>query len=148
RARAAYGSLDVLPTPQFFYGLDRGEEITIEIEPGKVLIVKFLAVSEPQPDGNRTVFYELNGQPREVTIRDQSLQAAVASRRQADPAHPGQVGAPFPGAISSVSVEAGQPVEKGDRLLVMEAMKMQSTVYAPISGTIAEKLVSAGDKVE
>ncbi|MGH9559625.1 MAG: biotin/lipoyl-containing protein, partial [Bryobacteraceae bacterium] len=146
-ARAAYGSLDVLPTPQFFYGLDRGEEVTVEIEPGKVLIVKFLAVSDPQPDGMRTIFFELNGQPREVTIRDRSLEAAAASRRQADLAIPGQVGAPFPGAISSVSVELGQRVEKGGRLLVMEAMKMQSTVYAPISGTIAEKLVSAGDKV-
>ena len=70
--------MDVLPTPQFFYGMENGEEITVELEPGKTLIIKFLTVGEPHPDGTRTVFFELNGQPREVTMRDQSLEAKVA----------------------------------------------------------------------
>ena len=148
KARSSYGTVDVLPTPQFFYGLEKGEEIGVELEPGKTLIIKFLTVSDPQPDGTRTIFYELNGQPREVTIRDKSLQAAAASRPKADPANPAQVGAPIPGAISSISVEIGQPVAKGDRLLVMEAMKMQSTIYAPLTGKVTEKLVNAGDKVD
>jgi pyruvate carboxylase len=148
KARSAYGNLEVLPTPQFFYGLDRGEEVTVELEPGKTLIVKFLTASEPQPDGTRTIFFELNGQPREVTIRDRALQAAEPARPKADPSEPGQVGAPIPGAISSIAVEVGQRVEKGDRLLVMEAMKMQSTIYAPISGIVSERFVAISDKVE
>jgi pyruvate carboxylase len=148
KARTAFGNVDVLPTPQFFYGLERGEEITVELEAGKTLIIKFLTLSEPQPDGTRTVYYELNGQPREVTVRDQSLQAKVEARAKADPGNPGHVGAPIPGAISSISVDLGQSVAKGERLLVMEAMKMQSTIYAPIAGKIGQKLVNVGDKVE
>ncbi len=148
RARSSYGHVDVLPTPQFFYGLEPGEEIPIEIEPGKVLIVKFLTLSDPQPDGTRTVFYELNGQPREVSIRDASRKAAVPTRAKADPANPGEVGAPIPGAVSSISVDIGQQVAKGDRLLVMEAMKMQSTLYSPTSGKVSRKLVNVGDKVD
>jgi pyruvate carboxylase len=147
-ARTSYGNVDVLPTPQFFYGLETGEEIAVEIEPGKVLIVKFLTVSEPQPDGTRTVFYELNGQPREVSIRDLSRKAVVESRVKADPGDPGQVGAPIPGAVSSIAVDVGQPVAKGDRLLIMEAMKMQSTIYSPVAGRVKQKLVKVGDKVE
>ena len=148
RARSSYGNVDVLPTPQFFYGLETGEEIAVEIEPGKVLIVKFLTVSDPQPDGTRTVFFELNGQPREVTVRDLSRKAAVPARAKADPAHAGHIGAPIPGAVSSISVDIGQHVAKGDRLLVMEAMKMQSTIYSPVEGKVLQKLVNAGDKVE
>jgi pyruvate carboxylase len=148
KARATYGNLDVLPTPQFFYGLETGEEIAVELEAGKVLIVKYLTTSDPHPDGTRTVFFELNGQPREVTVRDLSRKAEVPSRAKADPAHPGQVGAPIPGAVSSVSVDLGQQVAKGDRLLVMEAMKMQSTLYSPVSGKVIQKLVNAGDKVD
>jgi len=147
-ARSAYGNLEVLPTPQFFYGLEQGKEITVELEPGKILVVKLLTVSEPHPDGTRTIFFELNGQPREVTVRDQALQATVQSRPKADPSVPGQVGSPIPGAISSIVVEVGEEVKKGDRLLVLEAMKMQSTVYAPIDGKIAKKLANVGDKVE
>ncbi len=148
RARSTYGNVDVLPTPQFFYGLETGEEIAVEIEPGKVLIVKFLTVSEPQLDGTRTVFYELNGQPREVSIRDLSRKAAVPTRAKADPAHAGEVGAPIPGAVSSISVDIGQQVAKGDRLLVMEAMKMQSTIYSPVAGKVTQKMVNVGDKVD
>ena len=147
-ARSAYGDVAVLPTPQFFYGLERGQEIAVELEPGKTLVVKLLTVSDPHPDGTRTVFFELNGQPREVTVRDLALRVAAPARPKADPAQTGQVGAPIPGAISSIVVDLGQPVKKGDRLLVMEAMKMQSTVYAPRNGKIAQKLVSVGDKVE
>jgi pyruvate carboxylase len=148
KVRSTWGNVEVLPTPQFFYGLDKGEEVTVELEPGKALIIKFLTVSDPQPDGTRVIFFELNGQPREVSVRDQGSQAKVEARQKADPAMPGHVGAPIPGAVSSLSVELGEEVKKGDRLLVMEAMKMQSTIYAPIGGRIAQKLVNAGDKVE
>ena len=148
RARTAYGELESLPTPQFFYGLDRGQEIAVELEPGKTLVVKLLTVSDPHPDGTRTIFFELNGQPREAEVRDNALRATVPSRPKADPAEPGQVGSPIPGAISSIVVELGEQVKKGDRLLILEAMKMQSTVYAPIDGKVTKKLAGVGDKVE
>ena len=148
RARTAYGNVEILPTPQFFYGIEKGEEVTVELEPGKTLFIRFLTVSEPQAEGTRTIFYELNGQPREATVRDFSLDADVESRPKADAAKPGHVGAPIPGAVSAISVEVGQSVGKGDRLLVMEAMKMQSTIYSPCAGKIQQKLVKVGDKVE
>jgi len=148
KTKQHYGDLDVLPTPQFFFGMEKGEEVSVEIEPGKTLIVKFLTVGEAHPDGTRTVYFELNGQPREITIRDRSLQPQREPRQKADPNIPGQVGAPIPGAVSSIAVELNQPVSKGDKLLVMEAMKMQTTVYAPVSGRVTQKLVHPGDKVE
>jgi pyruvate carboxylase len=148
RARQAYGVVDVLPTPEFFFGMQTGEEIAVTIEPGKTLVIKFLTVSEPRPDGHRTVFFELNGQPREVDIRDKSLRTMVAERAKADPSKPGQVGAPIPGMVGSVLVELNQQVAKGDRLLIMEAMKMQSTVYAPLSGQVTQILAQIGQSVE
>jgi pyruvate carboxylase len=146
--RQTWGDVEVLPTPQFFYGLERGEEVTIELEPGKTLIIKALTISEPHPDGTKTVFFELNGQPRSVTVRDKSLQVQASERAKADPAHPGHVGAPIPGAVTAISVEPGVTVNKGDRLLVMEAMKMQTTVNAPIGGRVTKLLVSPGQTVE
>jgi len=148
KAQQNYGDVDVLPTPQFFYGMKTGEEITVEIEPGKTLIVKFLTLSEVHPDGTRTVFFELNGQPREVTVRDKSQVRTEAPKQFADPGQTGQVGAPTPGVISSIAVDLNQPVQRGDRLLVLEAMKMQSTVYAPVSGKVAKKFVNPGQTVE
>src|SRR5262249_61914097 len=97
-------------------------------------------VGEPHPDGTSTVFFELNGQPREVSIRDRSLEVKVEAKPQADPGQPGQIGAPIPGVVSTVAVELNQEIGKGERLLVMEAMKMQSTVYAPVAGRIARPL--------
>ncbi len=148
KARETWGELDVLPTPQFFYGLGKGEEMAIELEPGKTLFVRLLTVGDARPDGFRTVFFELNGQPREVEIRDKSLKAVAAARHKADPANAGEVGAPIPGAVTILYVKPGQQVKKGDRLLVMEAMKMQSTVYAPLGGTVKKLAVSAHDNVE
>jgi len=148
KARQSYGNVEVLPTPQFYYGMDKGEEIAVELEAGKALVIKFLTVGEPRPEGYRTVFFELNGQPREVNIRDKSLDVKVAAAQKADPARPGEIGAPIPGVVSTVAVELNQPVAKGDRLLVMEAMKMQSTVYAPISGKVTQMLVEPGRHVE
>jgi pyruvate carboxylase len=148
QARQAYSDVAVIPTPQFFYGMEKGEEITIELEPGKTLFVKFLTVGEPHPDGNRTVFFELNGQPREVTVVDKSLKVETQERAKADPSKPGHVGAPIPGAVTSLIVGLGDQVKKGDRLLVMEAMKMQTTVYAPVDGQVREMLVHTGQTVD
>ncbi len=148
QARSMYGDVSVLPTPQFYYGMEKGDETTVELEPGKTLFIKFLTVGEPHPDGNRTVFFELNGQPREVTIADKSLKPESTQRMKADPANPGHVGAPIPGAVTSIVVKVGDSVAKGDRLLIMEAMKMQTTVYAPIDGKVSQRLVNVGQTVD
>ena len=148
KSRQAYGDVEVLPTPQFYYGMDRGDDIAVELEPGKALVIKFLTVGEPHPDGTRTVFFELNGQPREVSIRDRRLEVKEPAKPKADPNYPGQIGAPIPGVVSTVAVELNQQIKKGDRLLVMEAMKMQSTVYAPLGGKVTQLLVHPGQHVE
>ena len=148
RARQVYGDLEVLPTPQFFYGMEKGEEITIDIEEGKTLVVKFLAVSDAHEDATRTVFFELNGRPREVDVRDRNLETGESRRRKADPSKPGEVGAPLPGLVTTLAVNEGDVVEKGDRILVIEAMKMQSTVYAPVSGRVSKLAVHPGQQVE
>lgn len=148
RARQTYGDVEVLPTPQFFYGMERGEESAVDIEPGKTLVVKYLAVSEPHADGTRTVFFELNGRPREVDVRDRSLTVAAVSRQKADPTHPGHVGAPLPGLVTVISVKEGEEVAKGAKLLMIEAMKMQSTVYAPVGGRLTKLVVQTGQQLE
>jgi pyruvate carboxylase len=140
--------VDVLPTPAFYYGMDRGDDIAVELEPGKTLIIKFLTVGEPHPDGTRTVFFELNGQPRDVVVRDRSLEVRGPAKAKADPGQTGQIGAPIPGVVSTVAVELNQTIKRGDRLLVMEAMKMQSTVYAPVGGRVSQVLVKPGQHVD
>ena len=148
RARQNWSDVDVLPTPQFYYGMERGSDMTVELEPGKALVIKLLTIGEPHPDGTRTVFFELNGQPREVSVRDRKLQVTEQAKPKADPNQPGQIGAPIPGVVSTVAVELNQKLKKGDRLLVLEAMKMQSTVYAPVAGTVKQVLVAPGQQVE
>ena len=148
RAQASYGELDALPTRPFFYGMETGEQIAIELEPGKTIVVKYLTAGELRADGHRTVFFELNGQPREVSIRDRSQKVAGVVKENADPNHRGHIGAPTPGVVTSVLVEQGQAVKEGQKLLVLEAMKMQSTVYAPVAGKVARRLVQPGQTVE
>ncbi len=143
-----YSDVSVLPTAAFFYGLKSGEEITIEIEPGKTLIVKFLTASDAHPDGTRTLFFELNGQPREVNVRDRALRVVERAHPKADPADAGQVPAPTAGIISGIAVQANHAVERGAKLLTLEAMKMQSNIYSPISGRVTKLLVAPGQHVE
>jgi pyruvate carboxylase len=146
--RQAYSDVSVLPTPTFFYGLRPTEEITVEIESGKTMIVKFLTIGEAHPDGTRTLFFELNGQPREVTVRDQALRVVERSHPKVDPEDPGQVGAATAGLVSSIAVQLNHPVERGAKLLTLEAMKMQSNIYAPITGRVTKLLVTPGQHVE
>ncbi|HEV3025914.1 MAG TPA: pyruvate carboxylase, partial [Pirellulales bacterium] len=146
--REIYGDTSILSTPAFLHGPLPNEEISVEIEPGKTLVIKFLTVGDPQPDGCRTVFFELNGQPRDVTIRDAALEPDVGRRAKADPANVKEVGAPMPGMVVNVPVRAGESVAKGQKLLTMEAMKMETTLYAERDGQIAEVLVEAGNQVE
>jgi len=146
--RQAHGDVSVLPTPPFFYGLKSGEEITVSIEAGKTLIIKFMTGSDPHPDGTRTLFFELNGQPREVNVRDKSLRVVERAHPKADVADPGQVGAPTAGVISGIAVQANHTVERGAKLMTLEAMKMQSNIYAPIAGRVVKLLVAPGQNVE
>lgn len=145
---ANYDDLSVLPTPAFFYGMKPGEEISVDLEEGKTLFVSLTNVRPVDAEGKRVVSFELNGMSRQVTVVDKSVQPKTKSRPKADTADPLQVGAPIPGVITSVAVNAGAIVSKGDKLLAMEAMKMQTTVYAPANGTVAEVCVKAGDTVE
>ena len=147
-ARRAYSDVSVLPTPAFFYGLRPEEEITVDIEPGKTLIVRFLTIGEAHSDGTRTLFFELNGQPREIRVRDRSLKIAARTHPKADPADPGQVPAPASGVVTGIAVQANQSVQRGEKLMTLEAMKMQSNIYAPIAGRIARILVTANQSVE
>jgi pyruvate carboxylase len=144
----SYSDTSVLPTPVFFYGMQAGEEVSVDIEEGKTLIIKFLTVGDPHPDGRRGVFFELNGQPREVFVLDRSLADQVRTRPKAEPGNPRQVGAPMPGLVVQVAAAQGEEVQAGQKLVTLEAMKMETTVYAEVSGKVAEVLVRAGTQVE
>jgi pyruvate carboxylase len=145
--RKQYDNVGVIPTPAFFYGLQPGEEVTLDIEEGKTLIVRFLTAGEPREDGTRTVFFELNGQPREVNVPDRSLEATLHKHPKADADDPDQVPAPMPGKVTNVAVAKGQQVKAGERLLSIEAMKMETAVYCPRDSKVKDVAVKAGSAV-
>jgi pyruvate carboxylase len=146
--RREFGDVSVLPSAAFFYGLQAGEEITVEIEQGKVLIIRLVSIGAPDKEGRRTLSYELNGMAREVTVTDKRVAPQTKARPKADLADPAQIAAPIPGLIAALSVSVGAKVAKGDKLLMMEAMKMQTTVYATCDGVVGELNVALGDTVE
>jgi pyruvate carboxylase len=143
-----FGDTSVLPTPLFLYGPQTGDETAVDIEQGKRLIIKFLTIGDPQPDGRRTVFFELNGQPRQVAVLDRSLEGDVVQRPKADPQDPLQVAAPMPGVVVTVAVHEGDTVAAGQKLVSMEAMKMETTLYADRASKVAQVLVQPGTQVE
>ncbi|SET86313.1 pyruvate carboxylase [Salinibacillus kushneri] len=143
-----YGDMSVLDTPTFFYGMRLGEEIEVEIEQGKTLIVKLVSIGEPQQNGTRVIYFELNGQPREVIVKDESIQSLVQERPKADKDNDHQIGATMPGTVIDVLVEKGEKVQKGDHLMITEAMKMETTVQAPFDGKINKIYVKNSDAIE
>jgi len=143
-----YSDTSCLPTPVFFYGQEPAEEIAVEIELGKTLIIKFMAVGEPHPDGRRHVFFELNGVPRSVTVEDHSLELATQRIEKADSSNPNHIGAGMPGMVVTLAVQPGDAVREGQKLLVIEAMKMQTTLNAPRAGKVKDVFVQAGSQVE
>ena len=143
-----YSDTSVISTPTFLYGLEPGQETLVDIEPGKTLIIKLNAVGALQPDGTRSVYFELNGEARAVTVRDQSALQGRASRPKADRGNPKHLGAPMPGKVLKVSVKPGDEVHAGSVLLVTEAMKMETNVKARSDCKIAEVKFREGDKVE
>lgn len=148
RFRQEYSDTSVLPTPVFFYGLDVGDEVTVDIEAGKTLIVKLNAVGRVREDGTRHIYFELNGEPRSATIQDLSAEADESSHIKADPDNGHEIGAPMPGKIFKIAVKVGDEVTAGDVLLVTEAMKMETNVRAGRDGVIKELLFDEGDQVE
>ncbi len=144
----AYGPVRVLPTKTFFYGMEPGEEISAEIDPGKTLEIRLQAVGETTDDGDVRVFFELNGQPRVIRVPNRAIKGKTAAKPKAAEGNPAHVGAPMPGSIASIGVTAGQKVNAGDLMLTIEAMKMETGIHADRAGTVKTVFVHAGSQIE
>ena len=143
-----YGPVRTLPTRTFFYGMQPGEEITSEIDPGKTLEIRLQAVGETTDDGEVKVFFELNGQPRVIRVPNRAIKAKTAAKPKAQEGNPNHIGAPMPGAVASVTVAVGQKVKAGDMLLTIEAMKMETGLHADRDATIKALFVQAGSQID
>ncbi|EBA07934.1 pyruvate carboxylase [Sagittula stellata E-37] len=143
-----YGPVRTLPTHTFFYGMEPGEEITAEIDPGKILEIRMQAVGEANEDGDARVFFELNGQPRVIRVPNRSAKAAVAKRPKAELGNADHIGAPMPGSIATVAVSVGQKVKQGDLLLTIEAMKMETGLHAERDATVKAVHVMPGAQID
>ena len=148
RRHAEYGPVRTLPTRVFFHGMELGEEISVEIETGKTLEILLQAIGETNEEGDVRVFFELNGQPRVIRVPDRRFKATEERRTKADENDPTHVGAPMPGQVSTVAVNPGEVVDFGDLLLTIEAMKMETGIYAERAGTIAAIHVKPGVSIE
>ena len=143
-----YGPVRALPTKTFFYGMQAGEEISAEIDPGKTLEFRLQAVGETTDEGDVKVFFELNGQPRVIRVPNRAIKAKTAAKPKAVDGNPAHIGAPMPGSIASLAVKVGQKVNAGDLLLTIEAMKMETGLHADKSGTVKAVLVQPGSQIE
>ncbi|MFT4840395.1 MAG: pyruvate carboxylase [Planctomycetota bacterium] len=146
--RNHYSDVSLLPTPVYFYGLEVGQEVWVELEQGKALLVSLDARSEPDDEGMVTVYFKLNGQNRQVVVPDRSLEGEVVTRRRADDSKPGDVGSPMPGRVIVLHVAEGAEVAEGDPVLTLEAMKMETIVRATCSGTVRELCTDVGAAVQ
>ncbi|WP_019948527.1 pyruvate carboxylase [Hymenobacter aerophilus] len=145
--RQQYGDVSVVPTPVFYYGLQPGAETLIEIARGKSIIVGLQSIGPVDEDGNRTLFFTLNGQTRNLKIRDQSVEVKRIMNPKADKANPRQLGAPLQGLLSRVLVKSGEPVRKNTPLFIIEAMKMETTITAPDDTTVQAVNLAEGTLV-
>ncbi|QIR85168.1 pyruvate carboxylase [Paracoccus sp. AK26] len=143
-----YGPVRALPTRNFFYGMEAGDEISVEIDPGKTLEVRLLTMGETDEKGEVKVFFELNGQPRQVRVPNRKATGTKAARPKADPSNAGHVGAPMPGVVASVAASTGSKVRQGDLLLTIEAMKMETGLHADRDGTIKAIHVRPGEQID
>ncbi len=146
--RTIYGDISLVPTPAFLYGMQPSDEITVEIEEGKTILIKLFAIGEIEPDGRRPLLFELNGQPRPVRIPDKSVPTSVKIKPKADLANPEEVGAPLSGKIVRFFIKEGDKVNLDQSLVVIEAMKMQTNIKAPEDGIVTKIFVSDGENVE
>lgn len=143
-----YGPVRTLPTRSFFYGMQPGEEISAEIDPGKTLEIRLQTIGDTDETGDVKVFFELNGQPRVIRVPNRLVKSQTAARPKADPANDSHIGAPMPGVVASVAVTQGQKVHPGDLLLTIEAMKMETGIHADREGTVTALHVSAGQGID
>ncbi|MEL7257837.1 MAG: pyruvate carboxylase, partial [Pseudomonadota bacterium] len=145
---AEYGPVRTLPTKTFFYGMETNEEITAEIDPGKTLEIRLVAVGETREDGQARVFFELNGQPRTIRVPDRRVKATVEARPKAEVGNANHLGAPMPGVVATVGVNPGQTVSTGDLLLTIEAMKMETGLHAERDAVVKAVHVQAGSQID
>ncbi|MEM9049060.1 MAG: pyruvate carboxylase [Pseudomonadota bacterium] len=148
RRHATFGPVRALPTRAFFYGMQPGEEIEAEIDPGKTLVIRLQAIGDTDEEGIVRVFFELNGQPRVVRLADRQVQALRPARPKAEEGNPAHLAAPMPGVVASVSVARGQAVTAGDLILTIEAMKMETALHAERAGTVAAIHAPAGSQID
>ncbi|MEA3465278.1 MAG: pyruvate carboxylase [Thermodesulfobacteriota bacterium] len=148
RHRQEYSDTSVLPTPVYFYGLDVGDEVSIEIESGKTLIVKLTAIGKVHTDATRNIYFELNGEPRQIVVKDLSVESDESEHQKAEKGNDKQVGAPMPGKIFKLNVSAGDEVKAGDTLIVTEAMKMETNIKSKIDGVVKEVMFAEGAQVK
>ena len=147
-AMKTYGPVTYLPTPVYFYGMASGEEISINYESGRSIIVRLQVVGDVDEEGHARVFFELNGQPRMIRVPDRAAAAAIPARRKASENEPGHVAAPMPGVVATIAVKEGQKIKAGDSLFTIEAMKMETSQHAAIDGVVEEILIQPGGAVE
>ncbi len=143
-----YGPVRTLPTRTFFYGMEPGDEITAEIDPGKTLEIRLQAVGETTEDGEVKVFFELNGQPRVIRVPNRLVKSQTSAKPKAADGNPNHIGAPMPGSVASVAVTAGAKVNAGDLLLTIEAMKMETGIHADRAAVVKTVLVHPGSQIE
>jgi pyruvate carboxylase len=143
-----YGPVRTLPTRNFFYGMAVGEEISVEIDPGKTLEIRCQAIGDTNEAGEARVFFELNGQPRVIRVPDRKAKAASVAHPRADPANPSHIGAPMPGVVASVVVAEGSRVKQGDLMLTIEAMKMETGIHADRDGRVVAVHVTVGSQID
>ncbi len=143
-----YGPVRTLPTKTFFYGMEAGEEISAEIDPGKTLEVRLQAVGDMDENGEVKVFFELNGQPRTIRVPNRAATATKAVRPKAEAGNPNHIGAPMPGVVATVAAQAGKEVKAGDLLLTIEAMKMETGIHADRDAVVKAVHVSAGGQID
>jgi len=143
-----YGPVRTLPTRTFFYGMEPGEEISVEIDPGKILEIRLQAVGETQEDGEVKVFFELNGQPRVIRVPNRLVKSRAATRPRAETGNPDHIGAPMPGVVASMAVQPGQAVRTGDMLLTIEAMKMETGIHAERDAVVKAVHVQPGSQID
>jgi pyruvate carboxylase len=137
----------VIPTAAFFYGLTPGVPLSVHLEPGVEVIVELETIGEPDAAAMRTLYLRVNGQPRPIRVRDSSVTATTTAARRADPADPAHVAAGLPGIVT-FTVASGDTVATGERLAVIEAMKMEAAVTSPAAGTVVELVRAGGESVE
>jgi pyruvate carboxylase len=148
RNRAEYGPVAMLPTHTYFYGMTAGDEISVDLEPGKSMVIHCAAIGDTDNEGSARVFFELNDQPRITKVPDRHAEQASNRPPKADEGNPAHVAAPMPGVIATVAVKEGQEVRTGDLLMTIEAMKMETTIHADRNGLVHRLLVSAGSQVD